>query len=507
MIMRDFKVRSSDGLSFRQRKKRASILWLAPIFIACGALYGALQTGQDEAISSGSPELTDALSVSLRLPSPALTPSENISSASRTEFTVEEAPKTPPSISVIDTSLSAPASRPDNVTEDNSPKAIVHEDEESLVESEEPRENWLTHKIISGDTLSKIFKSFSLSPQLLHQIVNQSKDTKKLNHIRPGQVLHVRLDEEGLFSELVYEIGPTEKLQVVKTEDGLSTRFEQKKADLTQRGVSGSIESSLFLSAQRAGLSDSLTMELAKIFQWDIDFALEIRSGDEFRVLFEEKWLDGEKLGEGAILAAEFNNQGKVYRAVRYTDKNGVTSYFTPDGRQLRKDFLRTPVKFSRISSGFTKRRWHPVLKKWRSHKGVDYAAPTGTPVKSAGRGVVTFIGRKGGYGKVIFVQHPGRQTTVYGHLSRFKEGLKKGSKVKQGQLIGYVGQTGLASGPHLHYEFRVKGQHQNPLKVTLPPAPPLQKHQMPAFEKATMPLLAQLDTLQERTLVADASQ
>jgi murein DD-endopeptidase MepM/ murein hydrolase activator NlpD len=375
---------------------------------------------------------------------------------------------------------------------------------EEELEPSQQSSRWLTHEIKSGDSLARIFNELGLSSSLLHQIVNCHKLAGRLNSIRPGQILQIELDEDGVFAQLNYEIDPVRTLHIARESEGLQASLLERELEQRSAEASGVIESSLFLGAQRAGLSDTLTMKLAEIFGWDIDFALEIRSGDRFSVVYEEQWLDGEKLKDGRIMAAEFVNQGKIYRAVRFKGPDGREDYYTPDGQRMRKTFLRTPVKFSRISSGFTKRRWHPVLKKWRSHKGVDYAAPRGTPVKSAGDGKVTFVGRKGGYGKVIFIQHEGIYTTVYGHLNGFAKGLRKGRRIKQGQLIGYVGSTGLASGPHLHYEFRVNGKHRNPLKVTFAPAAPLPKKYIPAFQKATQPLLTRLDNL-NNTLVADA--
>ncbi|MCU7960706.1 MAG: peptidoglycan DD-metalloendopeptidase family protein, partial [gamma proteobacterium symbiont of Bathyaustriella thionipta] len=262
------------------------------------------------------------------------------------------------------------------------------------------------------------------------------------------------------------------------------------------RSTNGVIQDSLFAAGHDAGLSDRLTMQLADIFGWDIDFALEIRTGDRFSLIYEEQFVDGKKLRSGPILAAEFINQGHVYKAIRYTDKEGRTAYFSPDGKRMQKAFLRTPVKYARISSRFTRKRWHPVLKKWRSHKGVDYAAARGTPIRATGDGKVIVRGKKGGYGNAIYIQHGRKYTTVYGHLSRFAKRVKKGSKVHQGQIIGYVGSTGLATGPHLHYEFRVNGIHRNPLTVKLPASLPLEKSQMADFHKTTSAWLAQLDTL-----------
>jgi murein DD-endopeptidase MepM/ murein hydrolase activator NlpD len=365
---------------------------------------------------------------------------------------------------------------------------------------------WLEHKIQPGDTLTHLFNDWKLSSKVLYRIINSGKAAKQLSHIKPGQILRIHVDVEDRFSKLEYQIDPAKILQVTRARDNdeLTATLVERKINILSNEVSGVIESSLFESAQKAGLSDVLTMELAKIFGWDIDFALEIRSGDRFSVVYSEEWLDGKKLADGPILAAEFVNQGKVYRAVRFEEPGGKADYYTPDGKRMHKAFLRTPVKFSRISSGFTQRRWHPVLKKWRSHKGVDYAAPIGTPVKAAGEGKVAFVGRKGGYGKVVILQHQDKYSTVYGHLSGYAKGLKRGKRVRQGQLIGYVGQTGLASGPHLHYEFRVDGQHRNPLKVTFLPAATIDQKFQTAFNEVSRPLLAQLDSL-NRTLIAEA--
>jgi murein DD-endopeptidase MepM/ murein hydrolase activator NlpD len=254
------------------------------------------------------------------------------------------------------------------------------------------------------------------------------------------------------------------------------------------------ITSSLFVAGQEAGLSDNLIMQLAAIFGWDIDFALDIRAGDSFKLLFEQRFKDGRKVDEGPILAAEFSNRGDSLRAVRYTAPDGITGYYSETGMAMRKAFLRTPLKFTRISSNFNLRRRHPVLNRIRAHRGVDYAAPTGTPVKAAGDGVVVFAGTKGGYGKTVVLRHGGVYSTLYAHLSRYAGGLRRGQRVGQGAVIGYVGSTGLATGPHLHYEFQVNGIHRDPLNVPLPRAEGIPADQLPRFEAEAALLLAQLD-------------
>jgi len=240
-------------------------------------------------------------------------------------------------------------------------------------------------------------------------------------------------------------------------------------------------------------------MNLAGIFAWDVDFVLDIRAGDSFSVIYEELWRDSEKLGEGDILAAEFINQGQAFRAVRYQDPSGRVDYFTPEGTSVRKAFIRAPVAFSRVSSSFNPNRRHPVLHTIRAHRGVDYAAPRGTPVKAAGDGKIIHRGRKGGYGNAVILQHGSNITTLYAHLNGFSKSARNGSRVKQGDVIGYVGSTGLASGPHLHYEYRRNGVHMNPRTVKLPDADPINPQYLADFQKAAQPLLDGLDNGRRR--------
>ncbi len=234
-----------------------------------------------------------------------------------------------------------------------------------------------------------------------------------------------------------------------------------------------------------------------------MDFALDIRKGDSFSVVYEEEYLDGNKYQDGNILAARFTNQGRTFTALRYTDSKGNTGYFTPEGRSMRKAFLRTPVEFARISSHFNLKRRHPVLHRIRAHKGTDYAAPRGTPIRSAGDGKIIHAGRKGGYGNVVIIKHGNRYTTLYAHMKGFSRGIKRGRYVKQGQTIGYVGSSGLATGPHLHYEFRVNGAPKDPVRVKLPQAEPIKRSERARFEEFAKTLMAQLEVYEENTLLA----
>jgi len=358
--------------------------------------------------------------------------------------------------------------------------------------------------VASGDSLSTIFKQLGLSANLLYRITHSSKTANKLTHLRPGETIRVELDDQDRFLGLVLEHDKIHSLHILARDGGFSAKEQHREVELRSAHVQGTIDDSLYLSAKAAGLPEALIMELANIFGWDIDFALEIRPGDSFSVVYQEEYLDGEKLKNGPILAAEFINRGHSYRAIRYVDASGHADYYTPRGRSMRKAFLRAPVDFRRISSRFSLGRWHPILHRMRAHKGVDYAAKTGTPVKAAGDGKIIYRGKKGGYGKTVIIQHGQRYTTLYGHLSRYNKKARLGNKVHQGQIIGYVGMTGLATGPHLHYEFRVNGVHRNPLTVKLPAAKPIAKQYLADFLRQSQPLITQLDTL-HRTLVADA--
>lgn len=357
-------------------------------------------------------------------------------------------------------------------------------------------DRWIEREIEAGDTLAAILNDFGLAPGLIKELSSCGSAAKDMADIHPGQILMLRLDDEGQLEEMRHQRSSISSLHISRNDGGYDCALEEKALETRTHAASGIIDSSLFADGQHAGLSDKVIMSLAELFNWDIDFARELHKGDRFSVIYEASYVDGEKYSDNNIIAAEFVNNGKSFRAIRFETPDGSIDYYAPDGTAKKKAFIKTPVKFSRISSGFTKKRWHPVLKRWRSHKGVDYAAPTGTPIMAAGKGQVTFIGRQQGYGKVIYLQHGDRYTTVYGHLSGFAKGLKKGDSVKQGELIGYVGQTGLATGPHLHYEFRINGKHVDPLSHDLPTAMPLSRQYMAAFKDHASPLVEQLNLL-----------
>lgn len=352
----------------------------------------------------------------------------------------------------------------------------------------------LQHTVKSGENLSIIFSKLDLSKNELHEIVHSGSISKELKSLRAGKKLSIYVTEQNKVKRLVYEKNRIDSIVATRTEQGFNVTRKSKEIDRHQTFASARIQSSLFNDAKKAGVSDKTIMELANVFGWDIDFALDLRENDQFSILYEKQFVDGKEINAGNILAAEFTNRGKTFRAVRYIDSEGHSNYFTPEGDSMRKTFLRTPVDFARISSRFNLKRKHPVLNRIRAHKGVDYAASTGTPIKTTGDGKIIFRGRKGGYGRVVIVQHGQRYTTLYAHLSKFHGKRRNGSHVKQGQVIGYVGKSGLATGAHLHYEFRVNGVHRNPLTVSLPQAESIPKQYLAEFNRQTQPLISQLD-------------
>jgi murein DD-endopeptidase MepM/ murein hydrolase activator NlpD len=350
-------------------------------------------------------------------------------------------------------------------------------------------------RVQSGDTLSTVFAKVGLGTSTLHEVLNSSKDAKQLTRLKVGQVLEFKLDTEGQIDTIHSKLSDLESITLAKSDKGFSFKRELVKPDVETAYTRGVINSSLFLSAKRAGLSHNLTMDLANVFGYDIDFAMDIREGDEFELIYEKKVVNGKQVGTGNILSARFTNRGKTFTAVRYTNKQGNSSYYNASGESMRKAFIRTPVDFARISSRFSTGRRHPVLNKIRAHKGVDYAAPRGTPIKAAGDGRVTLAGRSGGYGNTVVIQHGQRYRTLYAHMNGFAKGVRTGSNVKQGQIIGYVGTTGLSTGPHLHYEFQVNGVHVDPLSQKLPMADPIAKSEKARFMQISKPLMAKMDS------------
>ena len=327
---------------------------------------------------------------------------------------------------------------------------------------------WKSTRVKKGDTLYVILKRLGLNTAAA-TLIARSDNSDPLVRLVPGKTLHILSKDGRIGDEYIYENTPLTWVHAKRTDNSYEIVSKILPTTIHIRKVNGEVISSLYAAAKVAGISDTLIMNMTEIFGWDIDFALNVQPGDRFKLIFEDVYVNGSKRSHGDILAAEFVNNGKTYRAIASRDKDGELRYYSPDGKSMQKTFLRTPVKFSRISSRFTKARYHPVLKKTRAHKGVDYAAGRGTPVRATATGRVIHAGRKGGYGNTVIISHGSTYSTLYAHLSSYSRGIAKGSKVKQGQTIGRVGSTGLASGPHLHYEFRINGKHVNPLTFRQP--------------------------------------
>ncbi|MGO4322268.1 MULTISPECIES: peptidoglycan DD-metalloendopeptidase family protein [Pseudomonas] len=360
--------------------------------------------------------------------------------------------------------------------------------------------------VAKGDTLSTLFEKVGLPSTSVHEILASDKQAKQFTQLQRGQKLEFELNPDGQLTNLHTKLSDLESITLTKNDKGYVFNRVTAKPTVRSAYVHGVINSSLSQSAARAGLSHSLTMDMASVFGYDIDFAQDIRQGDEFDIIYEQKVVNGKSVGNGPILSARFTNRGKTYTAVRYTNKQGNSSYYTADGNSMRKAFIRTPVDFARISSKFSAGRKHPILNKIRAHKGVDYAAPRGTPIKAAGDGKVLLAGRRGGYGNTVIIQHGNTYRTLYGHMQGFAKGVKTGGTVKQGQVIGYIGTTGLSTGPHLHYEFQVNGVHVDPLGQKLPMADPIAKAERARFLAQSQPLMARMDQ-EKATMLASSKR
>lgn len=370
----------------------------------------------------------------------------------------------------------------------------------------EVADTWTHVKVKSGDNLARIFQRNKIPAKTLQEIIDLGGDATSLKRIMPGQELSFRRDAAAALKEIRYQKDAFETLVVTTAGDSFDIswdRAEPERLITYQTGVVTSDKPSLYHAGKAAGLSDNIIMKLSHVFQWDISFALDLRTGDAFTVMYEEIYVDGEKVKEGDIVGATFTNAGDTHRAVRYTDLSGSSNFYTPDGLSMRKAFLRDPVHFSHVSSSFNLRRLHPIHKTVMPHRGIDYAARTGTPVVASGDGKITIRRQNNASGKYVVIQHGEQYTTKYLHLSGFARGIKPGASVKQGQTIGYVGMTGWATGPHLHYEFLVNGVHRNPKTVRLPKASPVPDDELQRFRSSVAPMLAQLDIISGRGLAS----
>lgn len=363
----------------------------------------------------------------------------------------------------------------------------------ALIAEPIPTFDTLVLRVASGDTMEKLFRRNKLNIGNLMSIVQLDEAKARFRRIKPGDVFEVTHDHGDVVS-LYSELGLTSALKIDRQESGFAAEIIDRPIEIRKHMAHGVIHTSLFESAAEAGLSDKVIMNIAGIFAWDVDFVLDIRQGDNYYVQYEEIWQDGKYISDGEIIAAEFNNNGRKIQAIRFIDDNAHSEYFTPTGDSMRKAFIRAPVDFTRISSNFNPRRKHPILNTIRAHQGVDYAAPTGTPIKASGDGKVIFRGNKSGYGKTIILQHGGNITTLYAHMSAYVLKVGVGSRVRQGQTIGYVGKTGLATASHLHYEYRLNGVHRNPRTVELPDADPINAEYRDRFMASAEPILKELE-------------
>jgi murein DD-endopeptidase MepM/ murein hydrolase activator NlpD len=361
-----------------------------------------------------------------------------------------------------------------------------------------------TTEVVVGrnDTLDAIFRRIALDPADLAAIRQLPGIRASLDLLKPGDAIRLT-HSGGAVQELSRKVSETQTLRVVRDDAGFADRPSAARPFLARlidnpvqtkiRTASATVDSSLFQAAESAQISDGVALKLANVFAWDIDFVLDIREGDRFTAVYEQIYQDGKYLRDGELLAAEFVNDVKVYRAVRFVNDAAVAGYYAPDGKPMRKAFLRAPVEFTRVSSVFNPHRLHPILNLIRGHMGTDYAAPIGTPVHAAGEGRVSFAGTRGGYGNAVVLAHTSGISTLYGHMSRFARNLRVGSHVQQGDVIGYVGMTGLATGPHLHYEYLLNGVHKDPQTVKLPGAEPLRADAMAQFRAETSGWISEL--------------
>lgn len=366
-------------------------------------------------------------------------------------------------------------------------------DEEQLATSEH---YWSPVTVAQGQTLGAIFEAQGIPVATLHQLLDATKDKQALTRLRPGTILGFDQSADGSLRGFRYDRNETQRIVLSLDGDKVTEQVIERPMEVRTAVVSGEVGRSLFHTARRMGLSGNTINSLTDdIFKYDIDFSKDVASSDRFSVVVEQHWREGELIRTGPVIAALFTAKGKPYTAIRF-ERDGKPEYFTEEGRPLKKSFIRSPIQYARLSSRFGARR-HPVLGTQRMHKGVDYAAPTGTPIMAAGAGRVVSSGWQGGYGNTVVLDHGKGYTTLYAHMSR-TAGLKRGQSIKQGQVIGYVGSTGLSTGPHLHYEFRVNGAHRNPLQHTMPPPEPLSGAQLAAFRTVTSHSLARIRTMEE---------
>lgn len=361
---------------------------------------------------------------------------------------------------------------------------------------------WRSEHVQRGDTVVELLRRLNVEDPAASEFLRTSADAESFRKLTIGKEVQAETGAAGNLIALRYLGDKGAQIVIEKQGEGFKTRIQPAQMEKRLFVRTGEIRTSLYSATDAAGVPEGAANQLTEIFSGDIDFHHDLKRGDKFTVVYEMTYSNGALVNAGRIQAAEFVNQGHSYRAVYFQTDDQHGDYYTPEGQSVRKAFLRSPITFSRVSSGFSTSRFHPVLNKWRAHKGVDFAAPIGTPVKVTSDGVVSYIGQQNGYGNVIMISHQsGRYTTVYGHLSRYAKGLYRGQRVGQGDVIAYVGMTGITSGPHLHYEFKVDGTQRDPLRVALPNATPVDAAHMNAFRTLANSFVARIDQLRNTNL------
>lgn len=378
------------------------------------------------------------------------------------------------------------------------------DESDEVEESSKPiKDNeWQIVKPRPGDSMASIFNRLGLTAKNLHEVLQKNPHAKVLTSIKPNQELQFLISKNKL-EKLVIPVNNTQSLTVYREGTSYKTKIDSKKMTSHNHYVTGTVKGSLYTTAQRLNIPFKLIRQMTDIFNKEIDFSRAIRAGDQFSIIYDAYYIDDKMVSTGDILAVSYTNRGKTFQAIRHTSANGDHEYYTPKGTSFKKAFSRYPIKFSHISSTFALSRYHPILHYRRAHKGIDLAAPIGTPIQATGDGIITIIDRHNGYGNMIKIKHDKTYSTVYGHMLRFQKGLSRGSKVKRGQVIGYVGQTGLATGPHCHYELHVNNQPRNPTTIPLPTAAPVPARELASFKAQASVLLARLKLFEEANLAS----
>lgn len=358
-------------------------------------------------------------------------------------------------------------------------------------------QEWQIITTKDGDTLASIFKRCGLSQQTLHNILKNNANAKSLTVIKPNQKLQLLIRDQQL-EKLIFPLTITQSLVVTRKDSQFKTEITNRKTSSHNHYVTATVRGSLYSTAKNMNIPAKLIRQMTEIFNWEIDFSKDVRAGDRFTIIYKAFFIENKLVGTGEIIAVSYTNRGKTFSAIRHKNKNGEYEYFTPEGNSLKKAFSRYPLKFSHISSTFSLSRMHPILHRRRPHKGVDLAAPIGTPIRAVGDGKIAIIGRQSGYGNMIKIIHNKTYSTVYAHMLKFQKELVQGDRVKRGQIIGYVGQTGLATGPHCHYEVHINHQPKNPTTVELPRSSPVPARELASFKSTASTLLAQMRLFEE---------